>query len=69
MSKLFAPNIGRTGRIARAIIGVVLLVGGLVLSVSNVWVGIVLTASGAFGLFEAFRGWCLMRACGFKTRI
>jgi hypothetical protein len=69
MSKFFAPNIGRAGRVARAIIGVVLLVSGLVLSVSNVWVSIVLTVSGAFGLFEAFRGWCVMRACGFKTRI
>jgi len=69
MSKFFEPNIGRAGRIARGILGVVLLFCGLILIRSHLWIGLVLIGSGVVGLFEAFRGWCLMRACGFKTRL
>jgi hypothetical protein len=65
----FKPNITRAGRIARAIWGV--LVAGLgVLAVSwKPWVAVVLFAAGAFALFEALRGWCVLRACGIRTRL
>jgi len=29
----------------------------------------VLAVSGGFVLFEALRGWCVLRACGIKTRL
>jgi len=67
--KFFDPNIGRTGRIVRAGYGVVLIGAGLALSGYSLWICLGLVAAGAFGLFEAARGWCLMRACGLKTRL
>lgn len=70
MSKFFAPNIGRAGRIARAVYGLVLVVGGVAACIWwNLWAGLALAGGGAFALYEAFRGWCLMRACGIKTRL
>jgi hypothetical protein len=33
------------------------------------YAGIGLTAAGAFGVFEGWAGWCVVRAMGFKTRI
>jgi len=69
MKPFFSPNLERKGRIVRALSGAVLLVAGVVLWPSSLWAGIALLASGAFVLFEAFRGWCLLRACGIKTRL
>ena len=69
MSKFFAKNIDRSGRIARAIFGGLLVMGGIAALFWNIWAGVALIAGGAFALFEAFRGWCIMRACGVKTRM
>jgi hypothetical protein len=69
MGKFFASNIDRRGRIARAIWGVACIIGGLILALYSWWVCGVLVASGIFALYEAFRGWCLMRACGIKTKL
>ena len=33
------------------------------------WLGLVLVAAGLFAIFESIRGWCLVRACGIKTKI
>ena len=33
----------------------------------TVWLSGVLTGVGVFVLFEALRGWCVLRACGVKT--
>ena len=35
----------------------------------SIWLGLLLAVSGGFVLFEALRGWCVMRACGIKTRV
>jgi hypothetical protein len=35
----------------------------------SVPLSLLLLASGLFALFEALRGWCVLRACGLKTRI
>jgi len=67
--KFFDPNIGRTGRIVRAVYGVILIGAGLWLGSYSLWICLALVAAGALGLFEAFRGWCIMRACGIKTRL
>ena len=68
MKSFFSRNISNTGRLARGLAGLTLLLGaGLSFRVS-VWLGAVLAVSGLFVLFEALRGWCGLRACGIKTR-
>jgi len=69
MKRFFAPNIDRTGRLVRGLMGVALLVGALFTYDQSVWLAVLLAAAGVFGLFEAFRGWCLARACGIKTKL
>jgi hypothetical protein len=68
MSSFFNRNIDRKGRVARAIFGVICVVSGLLLARYSRWACGALLAFGAFAFCEAFRGWCLMRACGFKTK-
>jgi hypothetical protein len=68
MLKFLSPNLERTGRIVRAVLGSLCLVGGVAVGFWNLWAGLALIGSGAFMLFEALRGWCVMRACGIKTR-
>lgn len=62
------PNIGSTGRLIRASGALVLLAGALVALGSHTVLGVVLLVSSAFVFFEAFRGWCALRACGIKTK-
>ncbi len=69
MREFFAPNIDRRGRIVRAVWGVALIVAGALLSKRGAWICLLLVASGGFALYEAVRGWCLMRACGIKTKL
>jgi hypothetical protein len=67
--KFLAPNIQRTGRILRAIWGVLMSVGGgLAARQWGWWAGAPLFAIAIFSFFEAVRGWCFVRACGIKTR-
>ena len=68
MGSFFAKNIGRTGRILRAVWGVGLIVAGVLLYGRSVWLCLALAAFGVFSLYEAGRGWCILRACGIKTR-
>jgi len=69
------PNIGRAGRIARAISGVLCIALSLV-GLTLGWpeprwlryvLACLLIATGGFQLFEARRGWCVVRACGLRT--
>jgi hypothetical protein len=46
-----------------------LIVAGLLVSARSGWICIALLAAGVFALYEAARGWCLMRACGIKTKL
>jgi len=68
MGNFFARNIDRTGRIVRAVWGVALISAGALLSGRSGWACFFLVACGVFALYEAARGWCLMRACGIKTK-
>ena len=68
MPKFFDPNIDRTGRVIRASLGSLCFLGGIAICFWNIWAGVGLIGSGVFMLFEAFRGWCVMRACGVKTK-
>ena len=64
----YSPNIDRTGRIVRAVWGVLMLVlAGFTWSHSLLG-AIVLGLLGILGLWQAKRGWCVARACGLKTR-
>lgn len=69
MSPFFNPNLDRRGRIVRAVSGLALALSGLFIAYQVRWLGLILILAGIFMLFEAFRGWCLLRACGVKTRL
>lgn len=69
MKEFFKPNISRNGRLLRASMGAVLFVIGCLVISRVTWLGVVLLCSAVFVIFEALRGWCVMRACGIKTKI
>lgn len=68
MKLSLACNICRTGRFVRGVIAMVLFITAGFAFTHSLWLGIILTVLGVFALFEALRGWCMLRACGFKTR-
>jgi hypothetical protein len=63
-----SPNIQSEGRRRRGIAAAFLLVAGVAALFFQPWIGGLLLCSGAFVLFEALRGWCVLRACGVKTK-
>lgn len=69
MKRFFSPNIDRKGRVVRGVIAVGLFIGAwFAFGVSSL-LGVVLGAWAVFTLIEALRGWCIVRACGIKTRL
>ena len=69
MKPLFSRNIDNPGRLVRGLGALGLLVGAGFGFTISVWLGLGLLAAGVFVGFEALRGWCVMRACGIKTRL
>ena len=69
MGRFFARNIDRRGRVVRAAWGIALIIAGLFLWQCSLWMCLALVGCGVFALYEAARGWCLMRACGIKTKL
>jgi membrane-bound ClpP family serine protease len=69
VTKFFRPNITRSGRIARGVIGTICLIAGIITVDFSLTVGLILVIAGLFAIFESVRGWCLARACGIKTKI
>ena len=69
MSRFFEPNIKRHGRIARGAIGGVCLVAGIIIAGDYTLWGLFPVIAGLFAIYEALSGWCLVRACGIKTKI
>jgi Protein of unknown function (DUF2892) len=67
--RFFKPNINHRGRIARGVIGSVCLIAGIIVVDYVLWLGLMLVAAGLFAIFESLRGWCLVRACGLKTKV
>ncbi len=69
MSRFFKPNINHRGRIARGVIGALCLIAGII--VVDYWLalGLVFVVAGLFAIFESVRGWCLVRACGIRTKV
>ena len=71
-------NINGRGRVARLVWGLLLVVIGGVLLLGWAWgadswlrwvVSILILLAGAFAVFEARAGWCVIRAMGMKTPI
>jgi hypothetical protein len=69
MRKFFAANIGTPGRVVRAVLGLSFVVAGVILSRPGQWYCTCLVGAGGFMLFEAARGWCVVRACGIRTML
>jgi len=69
MKNFFSRNIDNRGRLARALTGIGLIIAGVVVWAPGRWAWIPLVAAGAFALYEAARGWCIMRACGLRTKL
>jgi hypothetical protein len=68
MKKFFSPNIDPRGRLARAVTAMLLLLAAIILIPHTRRLALVLALVGMFVLFEAWRGWCALRACGIKTK-
>ncbi len=68
MKPIFSPNINKTGRLIRAGTALALFIGAWFAFQVSIWLGVLLVLAGGFTLFEAVRGWCVMRACGIKTK-
>ncbi len=69
MKSFLSPNIDNKGRLARGFGAVALLIGSWFLYGVSLWLGILFAAAGGFVLFEALRGWCVLRACGIRTKL
>jgi len=68
MKRFFSRNIEREGRISRAWTALFLIVAAVIAWRFSVWISIALAAGALFALIEAWRGWCVLRACGIKTK-
>lgn len=65
----FARNIDGRGRLLRALGALGLLGAALWIGPHQPWVGVAVGIAAAFVGFEALRGWCVLRACGIRTRL
>lgn len=68
MNRFFRRNLDHHGRIARGVIGALCLIAGIVVVDYVLWLGLIFVAAGLFAIFESIRGWCVVRACGIKTK-
>ena len=69
MRRFFRRNLDWRGRLARGVWGALLLIAGIILADHILWLCLTLVGFGLFALFEAVRGWCLVRACGIRTKL
>jgi hypothetical protein len=68
VNRFFRRNLDHHGRIARGVIGALCLIAGIVVVDYVLWLGLIFVAAGLFAIFESIRGWCVVRACGIKTK-
>ena len=61
------PNIDNKGRVARGGMAVVFLLAGACLIPELPVLAAIFVLIGLFCAFEAWIGWCAVRACGVKT--
>ena len=64
-----APNLQAQGRVARGLIALVLMITALFFVRISRTLGLVLLVSSLFSFYEASRGWCVLRACGIRTKV
>ena len=70
MGSFFNKNLDMSGRRARGVIGAIVLIAGIIIAGDILWwLGLIFVVAGLFAIFEAVRGWCLLRACGIRTKI
>lgn len=69
MKRFFSPNITGAGRAMRGAIALAFLAAGIFASDLPWAVRAIFFVSAGFVGFEAVRGWCVLRACGIKTRL
>ena len=70
-------NIDQRGRKARIVTGAIVDATGVILILTGVLrndtalivAGIIVSVAGSFMIFEGVKGWCVVRAMGFKTKI
>jgi hypothetical protein len=62
-------NIANSGRILRGLGGTVLVVMAASVFERIPWLALIILLAGAFCIFEALRGWCVLRACSIKTKM
>ena len=75
--RIMECNISHKGRMARLYTGIVAIAFGLALALLTAlsvlptalgWIAVAGSIlGGAFAIFEARKGWCIVRAIGFKT--
>ena len=65
----FSPNLSRGGRFLRGAGSAVLGIAAALTWPHSTLAGIALAGSALFVGIEALRGWCVLRACGIRTRI
>lgn len=70
MGRFFKKNLDMSGRRVRGVIGTIVLIAGIIIAGDILWwLGLIFVVAGLFAIFEAVRGWCLLRACGIRTKI
>ena len=69
MNRFFQPNLSHHGRMARGVLGALCLIVGIIVAGDFTLWGLILVVAGLFAIFESIRGWCLLRACGLKTKL
>ena len=69
MKRYFVPNLQAKGRIVRGFVSLIFLLAAVSTFPLSAPLSLLLLASGLFALFEALRGWCVLRACGLRTKI
>ncbi len=62
------PNLDIKGRVLRGIGALAMCAGAILTWPHSRGAGVALAAASAFVAFEAARGWCVLRACGVKTK-
>ena len=69
MSRFFQPNLSHRGRLARGVIGALCLVAGIVIAGDYSLWGLIFVVAGLFAIVEAVTRWCVVRACGIKSKV
>ena len=69
MKRFLRPNIDGRGRVMRGAITLVFVISAIWSLSYSRWLALLLFVSAGFTAFEALRGWCVLRACGIKTKM